>query len=515
MPITISTANERAPDYTHSTIPKVSRLLLVLLAITSSSLALAAPQSWEKPLRDKLEAMAISLTETVKPWDVPARSLSVTDFGAVADGNTVNTEAIQKAIDTCSANGGGVVLFSGGDFVTGTIVLKSGVMLEVAKGSRLLGSLDLKDYPDHVPQRPTVMDTHMKMKQSLIYAENAERIGIRGKGVIDFRGLQKDFPGKQTIAETPGRPFGMRIIDCRRVVVQDITLKDSACWLQNYLNCEDLLVERVTVSNQANHNNDGIDIDGCRRVIIRECYFNSEDDCMCIKGASLRPTEDVLIENSVFVSTCNALKIGTDTQGDFRRIYVRNVQLGGIPAELYTSKGRTSTSGITLATVDGGTVEDILISGASISQSRSPIFIRTGNRGRLMPNMPPAPIGKLRRVLIENVTGAGNDYHGSAIYGIPESPVTQVSLRNIVLSMASRPADWKVTRPLNRDPKSYPDAKSVARDGFDAMGFWIANTNSITFDKVSIYSGTTDPRPLYLKAETNSDILIDGRALEP
>jgi hypothetical protein len=501
------------PNISLTVIKKISRSLFALLAITASSLALAAAQPWEKPLRDKLETMAVSLTETVKPWAVPARSLSATDFGAVADGNTINTEAIQKAIDTSSSEGGGIVLISGGDFVTGTIILKSGVMLEVAKGSRLLGSLDLKDYPDHIPQRPTVMDTHMKMKQSLIYAENAERIGIRGKGVIDFRGLQKNFPGKQTIAETPGRPFGLRIIDCRRVVVQDITLKDSACWQQNYLNCEDLLVERVTVSNHANHNNDGIDIDGCRRVIIRECYFNSEDDCMCIKGASLRPTEDVLIENSVFVTTCNALKIGTDTQGDFRRIYVRNVQLGGIPPELYTSKGRTATSGITLATVDGGTVEDILISGASISQVRSPIFIRTGNRGRLMPDMPPAPIGKLRRVLIENITGAGNDYHGSAIYGIPESPVTQVTLLNIVLSVASRPADWKPTRPLNRDPKSYPDAKSIARDGFDAKGFWIANTDSITFDKVNIFSGTPDPRPIYLNTENNSDILVDGHEL--
>ena len=491
----------------------VSLILSQIVYAQSASDASSAAHAWEKQTRSDLESMAEEFVRTLKPWAVPDLVFEVEKYGAVADGETVNTVAVQKAIDACSTDGGGVVLFSKGDYVIGTIDLKSNVMLEVAKDARILGSTNLADYPDRVPKRKTVMDTHMKMKQSLIYAEGVENIGLRGPGTIDFRGSRENFRGKQTIAETPGRPFGMRIIDCSNILVENITLKDSACWMQNYLNCENLIFQRMNVSNHANHNNDGIDIDGCRRVIIRDSLINSEDDAMCIKGASLRPTEDILIENSTFVTTCNALKIGTDTQGDFRRIYARNLNLGGIPDSMHTSKGRQASTGITLATVDGGIVEDILIENVSIEQSRSPIFLRVGNRGRLMPDMPTAPIGKLRRVIIENVTGKDNFRQGSLITGIKTGLVEDVVIRNVDLEMEGGGTDKMAAAKVKEKEGGYPDAHQFSRKGLPAYGFWIRHAREIYFYNIKVTPTNPDARPSFGTGGNIEQIYLDGRPL--
>jgi polygalacturonase len=472
---------------------------------------------WEVTLRAELNEMADRLTATLKPWEVPDRVYSVETFGAVADGETINTVAIQKAIDACSAAGGGVVLFSKGDYVTGTIVLKSGVMLDVAQDSRILGSTNLEDYPDHVAQRKTVMDTNMEMHKSLIFAEGVERVGIRGLGTIDFRGSQKNFPGKQTISQTPGRPFGIRMLDSSRIVVEDITLMNAACWLQNYLNCEDLIFQRMKVINQANHNNDGIDIDGCRRVIVRDCFINAEDDAFCLKGCSLRPTEDLLVENSEFYSTCNAFKIGTDTQGDFRRIFARNLKLGGIRKGMVNHKNTPQAStGITLATVDGGVVEDILIQNVVIEQTRCPIYLRIGERSRLLPGMPRVPAGPLRRIVIEDVTGNNNYRQGSFISGLgkPQAFIEDVVIRRVNLGMQGGGTADMVMAEVNDCQWAYPDAHQFSPKGLPSHGFYIRTARRIHFEDIVVTPDSADERPLFAMAENAEEVTLDGAVLE-
>lgn len=461
-------------------------------------------------MRERLGAMTAQLTATLVPWPVPNRVFRVEDYGARADGVTVVTAPIQAAIDACSASGGGRVVLAKGAYVSGTIDLKSGVMLQIAAGARLLGSTNLADYPDRVPRRPTVMDTHMKVRQSLVYAEGADRIGIRGPGTIDFRGSKESFPGRETIGETPGRPFGIRIIDSRRVVVEDVTLRNSACWMQSYLNCEDLILQRVRVDNHANWNNDGIDVDGCRRVIVRQCHVNAEDDALCLKGASLRPTEDVLIEDSAFFSTCNALKIGTDTQGDFRRIVARRVTLGGIPEPLPTSRGREASTGITLATVDGGDVEDVLVSGAAIHQARCPIFLRVGNRGRLMPGMPPARVGRLRRVVIEDVTGGRNLRQGSLISGIARGRVEDVVLRRVRLGTEGGGDAALALRVVPENEGGYPDAHKFLRDGLPAFGFWLRHAARVVLEDVHVTPEHPESRPAFGSGGDLEGVSVNG-----
>jgi polygalacturonase len=489
-----------------------AHLASLVLSIANLSTAMA----WEAPLRHDLHAMADRLTTTLKPWVVPDLTVPVESHGALADGSTVQTQPIQAAIDACSSAGGGVVLFSKGDYLTGTLELKSGVMLEIAEGSRLLGSLSMTDYPQRLAKRKTVMDTHMGMNQSLIFAEGVERIGIRGKGTIDFRGTKKNFPGKQTIAATPGRPFGMRILDSRQILIEDITLKDSACWMQNYLNCEDLIFQRMHVSNHANFNNDGIDIDGCRRVIVRGCIINSEDDALCIKGASMKPTEDVLVENCTIVSTCNAFKIGTDTQGDFRRIYARNLKLGGIPPEMVSERDkRDASTGITLATVDGGDVEDILIEKCTIERARCPIFLRIGSRGRLMPEMPPAKIGALRRIIIEDITGEGNFAQGSLVSGITGGVIEDVVIRRIALGMVGGGTPSMVKAMVKEDEKGYPDAQSFSRVGLPAYGFYVRHAQRVSLAEIKVTPAKPDARPQISAGPDVRSLTLDGTEIAP
>lgn len=489
---------------------------LLLLACANARSQPAANQpsdvpAWVETTRTTLEEMAEHLLQTVKPWPVPDRTFKVEDYGAVADGETINTAAIQKTIEACSASGGGVVLFANGDYVTGTIDLKSGVMIEIAKESRILGSTNLADYPDRIAKRKTVMDTHMDIRHSLIFAEGLERIGLRGPGTIDFRGTRENFPGKETIAKLPGRPYGMRFLDSKYIVVENINLKNSPSWMQSYMNCDDLIVQGVHNENQTNWNQDGLDIDGCRRVIVRDCYFNVYDDSMCLKGQSLIPTEDILIENSTFYSKCNSFKIGTDTQGDFRRILARNLVLGGQPKDFEVFLGDTPTeSGITLATVDGGNVEDIMVTDVTIDRASCPIFLRVGHRGRLMPGMPPAPIGKFRRIVIENVKGVDNGQQGSFISGIEDGLVEDVFIRNVDLTMVGGVKD----RPtfVREDVKGYPDAHDF-ENPLPAYGFWIRHARNIHLYNIRVTPLQEDARPFYATGGDTSDLYVDGNPI--
>ena len=475
--------------------PSLSRFLFVFIGWLPA-VAFAQSPEWEAPLRASLEHMAATLTTTLKPWPIPDRVFRVADYGAVGDGKTVNSAALQKTIDACSTAGGGIVLVEKGDYVTGTIDLKNGVMLEIAKDARLLGSTDFADYPPRVPAHHTVMDTWMKLTQSLIYAEACDRIGIRGAGVIDGRGTRENFPGKNDIGAMPNRPFLIRMVECRTIVVDGITLKDPASWTQNYLNCENLMLQGVRVNSLSNWNNDAFDIDGCRNVIVRDCSSISVDDGLCFKGAGLRTLENVLVENSEFRTPCNAIKFGTDSQGNFRNILIRNVMIGGAPIQTL-HKSRDAISGISLQSVDGGTLENILITGVRMDHTQSPFCLRLGNRGRVKPDMPkPAP-GAIRHVILEHMQGGDHQRRGSIISGIPGADIRDVIFRDIQLTTSGGGTEKDAARVVPELIDAYPDAFSFGAT-VPAYGFWIRHAEQITFDRVTATPSKPDARPCFV-----------------
>ena len=477
---------------------------IVLFGIILPLVAQADSPAWEAPLRTSLEQMATTLTKTLKPWSVPARTFRVADYGAIGDGVTLNTAAIQKAIDACTAAGGGVVLVEKGAYLTGTINLKSGVMLEVAQDGKLIGSTNFADYPPRVPVHQTVMDTWMKLTQSLIYAENCDNVGIRGAGLIDGRGSRENFPGKNSIGAMLNRPFLIRMIECRHVVMDGIHLKDAASWMENYLACDDVILQGVQVENLANWNNDAFDIDGCHNVIVRDCHSVSVDDGLCFKGASLRTMENVLVENSDFHTSCNAIKFGTDSQGGFRNVLIRNVKIGGTNIDTL-HKTHQAISGISLQTVDGGTLENILVSNVTMDQADSPFCLRLGDRGRVKPDMAKPPPGALQHVIFEHISGTNNGGRGSVISGIPGATVQDIIFRDIQLTVGGGGTEKDATRDVPELIDAYPDAFSFGKKA-PAYGFWIRHAARVTFDGVAITPEKPDARQEFLVGVDTSEI---------
>ena len=467
---------------------------------------------WFVKTEKDLEAMADELAGEVRGWSGPETVFTPEDFGWTPGQKA--TSAIQRAVDAAAVRGG-VVRLDGGRYVSGTIEMRSGVCLEICAGSALLGSTHLADYPEHRAKRLTVQDTSMGMHQSLIFAEGCENICLRGGGVLDGQGSPAHFPGEETAQGTPGRPFLIRVIDCRNVHIANLTMKNAACWMQNYLNCDNLLIEGITVRNHANYNNDGMDIDGCRDVVIRRCRVSSGDDALCFKGAGQRELRRVLVEDCDFYSACNAVKVGTDTQGDFRQVLVRRCQIGGLAEDPSGLKHACADSGISLEMVDGGVLEDFVIRDVYITRAWSPFFLRLENRGRVKPGDPAPGPGTLRRVLFRDITGEENGPRGSYMLGIPEKPIGETAFRNIRIRQRASAGPVTKDSDFSEMRGVYPDAHMI--DGIGdapACGLWARHVRGLYLEGYEVRPAGNDPRPYLVSADAEfASPLRSGRIL--
>jgi polygalacturonase len=462
--------------------------------------------AWATQLRSDLDAMARRLRSELKPWNGPGRIAKPEQFG-YSSGQPLATRAIQAAIDSLAREGGGTVVLAHGDYVSGTLDLRSHIRLKVDTGARLLASLDLKDYPARTATRPTVMDSNMGVNQSLIFAQACTNIAVCGAGMIDGRGSKANFPGLETIGATPGRPFLIRVIDCRQVHIEGVFLKDSPCWMQNYLNCDDLLIENIRVENQSNFNNDGCDIDGCRRVIVRNCRINSEDDGLCFKGAAERSTQDVLIENCRIYSTTNPVKLGTDSQSAFRNVLLQNLQLGGPSADMPAINRRRAESGISWEIVDGGVAENIYARDIRIDRADSPLFLRLGDRGRVRPGEARPGPGVLRRVVYDAISGEDNGARGSYFMGLPDKHITDVALRDVSLEVGASAKSIAVENTIGEMRDTYPDAHMIA-DVVPAYGLWARHVDGLTLAGVHFAAHGPESRPMILTDLDTTDVCI-------
>ena len=455
---------------------------------------------WCEEMKKSLLAMAGGLEKRECRWTGAETRFRPEDYGY--EPGTVGTRAIQQAIDAAAENGG-IVCLENGEYRSGTLVLRSGVCLYIGPGACLKASTDLRDFPEMHAKRLTVQDTSMGMHQSLIFAEDCEHVALCGEGVLDGQGSPDNFPGEETAQGTPGRPFMIRMIDCRDVLVSGLTMKNSPCWMQNYLNCDRLTISGLTVRNHANYNNDGMDIDGCRDVLIRRCRVTSGDDALCFKGASMRPLERVLVEDCDFYSACNAVKVGTDTQGDFRDVLIRRCRIGGLAEDPSGLKHPCADSGVSLESEDGGTVERFWLEDIEMTRVWSPFFLRLENRGRVRPGDPAPGPGAIRQVLFEHIRGTGNGPRGSYILGIPEARIRDILFRDIELRQ--KPYTGEV-RPAAEYPEFtglYPDAHMI--DGFGpapAYGLWVRHADGIVLDRYRIIPEGEDTRPgIVMEAE--------------
>ena len=252
---------------------------------------------------------------------VQSRDYNIMDYGARQDTTVLSTEALQRAIDDCSRAGGGRVVVPTGSYKIGSIILKSDVHLYLEHGATLYGSTDLKDY---LPVKPDYVSLRTQVKTiQLLYADRVRNVVISGYGTIDGRG--RAFKKLTWNDEGITRPHLLRFVESEDVVIKDITLKNSGCWMQHYLACDRLKIEGIKVFNRNNYNNDALDLDGCHDVVVQGMIADSDDDGITLKSTSPRLCENIRISDCVVSSHCNAVKLGTETNGGFRNINISGI----------------------------------------------------------------------------------------------------------------------------------------------------------------------------------------------
>ncbi len=430
-----------------------------------------------------------------------AREYNICDYGAKSDTTVLSTKALQQAIDLCSQARGGQVVVPAGDYKIGTIILRSHVHLHLEQGATLYGSTDLRDYK-RVKSSYQSLRTHSETIQ-LIYADAVEHVIIDGYGTIDGRGSV--FPKLSWNDEGITRPHLLRFIQSSDIVINNITLKNSGCWMQHYLACDRLRINGIHVINRNNYNNDALDLDGCHDVVISDIIADSDDDGITLKSTSPRLCEDITIQNCIVSSHCNAVKLGTETNGGFRNINIRGIVIKPSDDQSTRFFGRPiGSSALSLEIVDGGTMENVSVSDLTVIGTESPIFVRLGHRGRgWLLNQHIDQIGKIRGLTINNVRVREAGRYGCSITGLPDHPVEDVHISNVSIHhQGGINADSLVhIRQALKDEKiaEYPEATMWGP--LPAKGFYVRHARGVTFDNIDIQTTLPDERPLFVRED--------------
>ena len=438
-----------------------------------------------------------------------AADYNILNYGAQSDTTKLSTAAIQQAIDDCSKAGGGRVVVPAGIYKIGTIILKSDVHLYLEQGATLYGSTDLKDYlpmkSDYVSLR-----THTTTIQ-LIYADKVKNVVISGFGTIDGRG--RAFKKLSWNDEGITRPHLLRFIQSEDIIVKDITLKNSGCWMQHYLACNRLRIDGIKVFNRNNYNNDALDIDGCHDVIVKGMMADSDDDGITLKSTSPRLCENVRISDCVVSSHCNAVKLGTETNGGFRNINISGIVVK--PSEDQKEKffGQwIGSSAISLEIVDGGVLENVNVTDFTVEGTESPIFIRLGNRGRgylsgganMETIVPIDHVGRIDGVHLDNIQIRNAGSMGCSITGLPDYPVRHVSLSNISLHHKGGVKTEQLIEIYdsiaNEKEKAYPEATMWGN--LPAKGFFVRHARNVQFSNIKVETEQPDARPDFVEIDT-------------
>jgi polygalacturonase len=358
--------------------------------------------------------------------------INMLKYGADPTGQKLNHVIIQKAIDECHKNGGGKLIFPPGTYLSGTVVLKDNVELHFASGATLLASIDQYDFPRQAqPEYRSQKDPGGWY--ALIYAKGATNISITGFGTIDGQGALQEPRPYEKGGDQDGRPRNILFISCKNIVVKDITLRDSGTWNQHYLNCEDVLIDGIKVYNHVNRNNDGIDIDGCRRVILTNSIIDSHDDAIVLKSTGPAPCEDIVVSNCIVSSFANGIKMGTESTGGFRNINISNcvVKPSLHPDKPTGNMNARGITGVSLQIVDGGIMEGISVNNITIEGTNCPVYVRLGGRSRKHKEEAKTPeIGSVKNIIISNITAYNSGNYASSITGIPGHPVENIQLNN-------------------------------------------------------------------------------------
>ena len=441
-------------------------------------------------------------------------TVDVKVFGATGDGKTIDTPAINKAIEAAAAAGGGIVRFAAGSYLCYSIHLKSHITLYLDPGATIVAA----DTPTQAssgydPPEPNAWDRfqdfgHSHWRNSLIWGEELENISIEGHGLIWGKGLSRGERDTVLAAGVGNKSISLK--NCRNVTLRDVSILHGGHFAILATGVDNLTIDNLKIDT----NRDAIDVDCCRNVRISNCSINSPwDDGICLKSSYglgfARSTDQVTITNCYVtggyeegtmlnatykrfapdykVSRNGRIKFGTESNGGFRNITVSNCVI-------------EDCRGIALESVDGALLEDVSITNITMRDIVDvPFFLRLGSRMR---GPAGTPVGELRRVLISNIIVSNcASRQATIITGIPGHYIEDIRLTNIlVLHQGGATKEDAAIQPPELE-NVYPDPNRFG--ALPAHGFYVRHVKGIDMRDVEVRSMKPDMRPGFVLDDVN------------
>jgi polygalacturonase len=477
-----------------------------LLKMAGSGMAVAAaPQ------------LAAALQNQGQGPETPSRpqAFSVRTFGAKGDGVTLDSPAINRAIDAAAAAGGGTVCFPAGVYLSYSIRLKSKVGLFLDHGAVLLAASTPLDgtttggYDSAEPQgawEPYQDYGHNHWHNSLLWGEDLDGLSITGPGLIWGKGLTRGWdrePGRSNTTKPGVGNKAIALKNCRNVLLRDFKILEGGWFGILATGVDNLTIDNLTIDTIR----DGMDIDCCRNVRVSNCTVNSPwDDGICPKSSFAlgyaRPTENLTIANcyvtggyqigSVLDGTWKRLdagphfvptgriKLGTESNGGFRNVTITNCVF-------------ESCQGFALESEDGALVEDITFTGITMRDIRSaPLFLRLGTRMRGPRDAKP---GVMRRILLANITSSGASPLPSILSGVPGHPIEDIKISDVFLEQVGGGSVQMAALEPAEHEADYPDPHMFGE--LPASGFFLRHLRNLEMTNVEIATRSADARPAF------------------
>jgi polygalacturonase len=468
-------------------------------------------------LSNKVKILALSLATGIS-FATEAQNgkafYNVKDFGAKGDGVAINSDAINKAIDAAASEGGGTVYFPAGNYLSGSIHLKSNICLYIDQGATLIASSDSAEFDK--PEK-SVNDVyqdygHSHWHNSFIWGEHLHDVSIVGTGTIWGKGLVRS--GRKGDGK-PNKTISLLL--CRNVIIRDISILHGGWFALLATGVDNLTLDNVKVDT----NRDGFDIDCCKNVRVSNCSVNSPfDDGICLKSTFglgyAKATENVTIINC-FVSGYDE---GTLLDGTFKRTNTKNSSPtgrikfgtesnGGFKNITITNCVFEYCRGLALETVDGALLEDITISNITMRDiGNAPIFIRLGARMRGPDTI---PVGTCRRIIMSNIVAYNVDYRqGAIISGLQGHDIEDLQLSDIRIYYKGGGSKDSVNRIVPEYEKDYPEPASWKI--MPSYGFYIRHVKNLKMHDVQVSFMKDDYRPPFILDDVKGAILYDIQA---
>lgn len=402
---------------------------------------------------------------------------NVLDYGITGDGSTNWTHALNSLVEKMAAAGGGRLYFPPGEYVSGSITLCSNLTLELESGAVLLASGDPADYPWVNDGR--IPGWHEPTHQGILFALGAQNIAVTGRGTIDGRGWNWWHKyGKE-------RPRSLQMIDCQKLLIEGITIRNSPAWTVHPVCCDDVTIHGITIRNPYDSpNTDGINPESCRNLHISDCTVDVGDDCVTLKSGTqsqpfinARPCENITITNCTMVHGHGGVVIGSEMSGGVRNVVISNCVFCGTDRGIRIKTRR----------LRGGVVEDIRVNNLIMDGVFCPIVVNSyyhcgtppeelaiASDPGPQPLRPDTPA--FRNLYFSNLTVKGAQAAACHIVGLPECPVDGVLIENFTVDMAG---EGEAHHPAM-------DYASLNREGMRAAGLLLSNVENVVLRNLQL-----------------------------